>query len=453
MKAKRSVRINTISIASIAIAVVVAALLIVAIFRTDRGFAQIQKSTLEYMVCQNAASDLESASEYLTEQVQLFVISGDPRNMNLYFEEAEVTRRRENAITALEQYYAGTETMRQLNNALTQSVELMDTEYHAMRLAAEAFGMDLSALNENIRNFPLPAEELSMSKTDQRELALSLVSDRKYQETRNAIADGVNGCMTDIINAVTDLEVRAASVFRNSYLKLKISVALLVLLVIGMSILIRQIIVKPLLKYDDNVKSGEALPLEGAYELRQLAEIYNDVYEEHQENLKLLRHEADHDALTRVFNRGAFNRLLDLYENGSAGFALIIIDVDNFKSFNDVYGHTTGDHVLQRVAAVVKNGFRSMDYVCRIGGDEFAVIMVEVGEQHKNVISEKLRAIDMKLSNPSGKTPPITLSIGIALSDRGNPGDSIYKDADSALYKVKENGRNGFRFYEGGDAK
>lgn len=82
-----------------------------------------------------------------------------------------------------------------------------------------------------------------------------------------------------------------------------------------------------------------------------------------QENQKLLRHEADHDALTRVFNRGSFNRLLNLYENGSVGFALIIIDVDHFKSFNDAYGHATGDLVLQRVAAAVKSEFRSMDYV------------------------------------------------------------------------------------------
>lgn len=74
--------------------------------------------------------------------------------------------------------------------------------------------------------------------------------------------------------------------------------------------------------------------------------------------------------------------------------------------------------------------------------------MVDVGEQQKNVISEKLSAINMKLSNPSDETPPITLSIGVALSDRKNSGDSIYNDADSALYEVKENGRNGCRFYE-----
>lgn len=90
-----------------------------------------------------------------------------------------------------------------------------------------------------------------------------------------------------------------------------------------------------------------------------------------------------------------------------------------------------------------------MDYICRIGGDEFAVIMVDVSEKHKEIISEKLTAINMKLTNTSDEVPSITLSMGVALSDRKNPGNSIYNDADSALYAVKENGRNGFRFYEG----
>lgn len=162
------------------------------------------------------------------------------------------------AIAALEQYYAGTEAMKLLNEALSRSVELMDTEYHAMRLAAEAFGMDLSELNETIRNFPFPEEELSMSETEQMELALSLVSDQKYQEMRSTITDDVNGCMTGIITAVINWENRATVIFRDAYLKLKISVALLVLLVICVSILLRRIIVKPLKKYDNHVKSGKS---------------------------------------------------------------------------------------------------------------------------------------------------------------------------------------------------
>lgn len=144
-------------------------------------------------------------------------------------------------------------------------------------------------------------------------------------------------------------------------------------------------------------------------------ETYNDVYEENQENQKLLRHEADHDDLTKAFNRGAFNRLLQLYESGNTDYALIIIDADNFKSINDTYGHAAGDMVLQRIADVVKKEFRSMDYICRIGGDEFTVIMVEVSRKHRDIIARKLTSINKELSFAKENTPAISLSMGVAL--------------------------------------
>ena len=125
-----------------------------------------------------------------------------------------------------------------------------------------------------------------------------------------------------------------------------------------------------------------------------------------------------------------------------------IIDADNFKSINDTYGHAVGDIVLQRIADVVKKEFRSMDYICRIGGDEFAVIMVEVSKKHRDIIARKLTSINKELSFAKENIPAIFLSMGVAFSDRNNPGESIFKDADYVLYKVKENGRNGYRFYE-----
>lgn len=447
MKVKKTIRVNTIIIFFIIMALVVNALLLLVIFRTDSGFAEMQNSTEEYMACQNAAMDLESASAYLTEQVQLFVISGDTRNLDLYFVEANITKRRENAIAVLEERYSGTDAMRLLTEALDHSVDLMETEYRAMRLAAEAYGLDIDTLESQLRDYNLTERELSLSKEEQRELALSLVSDSNYQQTRTNITNDVNECMENIIADAKGREAHAAKLFKNAYRDLKIAVSILVVLIIGVSISLRQIVVKPLKKYDDNVKAGETLPFEGAYELQQLAETYNYVYEENQENQKLLRHEADHDSLTRVFNRGAFDRLLRLYEDGTADYALIIIDADHFKTFNDAYGHAVGDLVLQRIARVVANQFRSMDYICRIGGDEFAVIMVDATSEQKEVLKNKLNAIRNELAKADGDTPAVTLSVGIAYSDRDNPGTSIFKDADKALYGVKENGRDGFAFY------
>ena len=93
--------------------------------------------------------------------------------------------------------------------------------------------------------------------------------------------------------------------------------------------------------------------------------------------------------------------------------------------------------------------FRSIDYVCRIGGDEFSVIMVDVTSSLKYTIEDKIKYVSEELAKVESEVPAVTLSIGVAFSDQENPGESIFKDADKALHHVKENGRNGYAFYNG----
>ena len=190
-----------------------------------------------------------------------------------------------------------------------------------------------------------------------------------------------------------------------------------------------------------------AVTVIGAAELQSLAETYNRVFEENRETQKLIRHEAEHDALTDLLNKGSFDKILSLYDQGQMPFALIIADIDRFKSFNDTYGHSTGDAVIRKVAQRLKTSFRSTDYIFRIGGDEFVVVMIDVSESLYGTVEEKLNALKESLANDSDGFPAVTLSIGVAFSDRTAPGDSIFEDADSALYYVKNNGRTGSRFY------
>lgn len=123
----------------------------------------------------------------------------------------------------------------------------------------------------------------------------------------------------------------------------------------------------------------------------------NKVYQENLVAQKLIRHEAEHDALTDALNRGAFEKILSIYEQGDTSFA---------------------------------------------------IIMVEVGSDLKEVVREKIAQVNENLSNPTDGLPAVSLSVGVAFSDRENPGDSIFKDADKALYKVKNNGRHSCGFYE-----
>ena len=127
--------------------------------------------------------------------------------------------------------------------------------------------------------------------------------------------------------------------------------------------------------------------------------------------------------------------------------ALILIDVDYFKSINDNYGHAVGDRVLKRVADMMRRSFRSVDILCRIGGDEFAVVMTRVNSSMRQLVLNKINQINDVLQHPKDDLPPVSLSVGVAFSDRENPKGDIFKDADDALYRVKEGGRKGCIIY------
>ena len=181
-----------------------------------------------------------------------------------------------------------------------------------------------------------------------------------------------------------------------------------------------------------------------------LAKTYNDLYEENEERQRLMKHQAEHDPLTGLLNRGSFDRILSIYEKDQSNFALILIDVDTFKSVNDTYGHAIGDTILKKVAGLLETAFRTIDYVCRIGGDEFAIIMVDMTTDLSYTITDKIADVNRQLSVAESDVPAVSLSVGVAFTDRKNPGKSLFTDADSALYYTKEHGRSGCSFYPAG---
>ena len=123
--------------------------------------------------------------------------------------------------------------------------------------------------------------------------------------------------------------------------------------------------------------------------------------------------------------------------------ALLLVDVDKFKSINDTYGHDVGDLVLKRVAEVLTYSFRATDLVFRLGGDEFVVIMNNVDSSMSLVVQRKIEQANVMLQKPTNDLPPTSLSVGVAFGDRKNPEGDIFKDADTALYRMKEKGRCG----------
>lgn len=274
-----------------------------------------------------------------------------------------------------------------------------------------------------------------------------MVCDNIYQEVRTEISNDVTECMNSLIKQTRNKQGRATAIFSDMYLKLEVGIVILVVLMLFICFMVRRLVVRPLISYNKSIQKGEIFPVIGAEELQSLAETYNSVYVENQETQKLIRHQAEHDALTELLNRGSYEKVLSIYEKGEVPFALILVDVDIFKSVNDTYGHAVGDEILKKVSRLLKNAFRSIDYVCRIGGDEFVVVMVDVNSNLQYTVEDKITSINKELAKAEENLPAISLSVGVAFSDRENPGESIFKDADKALYYIKEHGKSGCEFY------
>ena len=166
-----------------------------------------------------------------------------------------------------------------------------------------------------------------------------------------------------------------------------------------------------------------------------------------------LRHRAFHDELTGLPNRAMFmdslSRTLHRAERKQGTFSILFIDLDRFKSVNDNYGHTVGDLLLQAVAMRIRLCVREGDLVARLGGDEF-VVLVEDDHQQEEVaqIAKKLQTVLEPAHTLGEHTLQVTASIGIgSYPQDGTELDALLRNADSAMYRVKEGGRNNFQFH------
>ncbi len=167
-----------------------------------------------------------------------------------------------------------------------------------------------------------------------------------------------------------------------------------------------------------------------------------------QHQRRSLEHKARIDALTGLYNRTGYNYLVEaLSKEKDLMIGLLVLDIDNFKSINDTYGHETGDVILKKVADLLKVAFRSTDYVIRHGGDEFAVIMVGITDNLAFVVKNKIESLNVQLENPIDNVPKTSVSAGLAFSENGFTSD-LFNRADKALYHVKETTRRDCALYE-----
>lgn len=146
-------------------------------------------------------------------------------------------------------------------------------------------------------------------------------------------------------------------------------------------------------------------------------------------------YEALHDPLTGLYNHSAYKMLLK--DADQRNIALILADVDDYDAIRAEQGEAVTNRMSELVADVLRHNFRSVDFICRIAMDEYAVIMTRVNNDMKPLIRQKVERINAMLRERQRDLPPINLSVGVAFADRENPQGDIFHDADQMLQQMK----------------
>lgn len=433
-------------IAMFIITISIAAVLLGLTYRTLRSFHALSDATETYIVLEDAAEDLLSASDYLTEEAQCFAVLGDIKHLDNYINESEVICWRERSVATIENILPDSPALAEIKNAMAESVSLMDTEYYAMRLVLSALGS--SDIPECMQDVVLSDEDEALSSEEKFLRSSKMLHDEEYYDHKSLIRDHLSQCVEELKSVTFATRDKMQNRMHVDLVWLIIMVALETVFVLIMLWLMTTLGINPIIQAVEHIKQDQSLPIVGANEFRYLANTYNVMYSAYKRSIENLSFKASHDELTGAYNRAGYDLIKSSFDLSTT--AILLFDADKFKSINDNFGHEVGDKVLQKIAKVLKANFRSDDYVCRIGGDEFVVMMVHVDESVRHMIENKVTQINRELEKTEDGTPAISLSAGVSLCHRNNDSQEMFHEADIALYHVKDNGRRGCCFYEPG---
>jgi len=441
-KGNKGISLRTTFLLIVIVATVIAGLLFYSTFRLSVGFRHLAESTEEQIEKRKAARELMDASDYMTERVQCFVVRGEIRFIDEYFTEVLRNNRREEAIGVMSIGAGDSTALQSLQTAMAHSMLLMETEYYAMRLVIEAHGY--KNYPEVLASVQLTEEDLALSPEEKVARAVSLVFSDNYYDEKETIRQYMQDSLDELEKMVYETDEAELDTFGREVILVRIAIAIQIAGVIFLVWFTSRMGIHPVLNAVERIKADNPIPDAGAREFRYLARAYNRMYEVYKCSLARLNFKASHDELTGAYNRAGYELLLSSLDIRST--YMLLFDVDNFKTINDTYGHEVGDKVLVKFVKILKNNFRSDDCICRIGGDEFVVLMVHIEENMRDLVANKITKINAELTESKDGLPPASISVGIAHGKEASDVGNLFSKSDAAMYRSKKVGKHTFTF-------
>lgn len=430
--------------ASSLLIITISVFLLLGSFRTSGIVSNMQETTSRYIMGQDAVNDMMRASDLLTEKARLFVVMGQTDDALDYFNEINNQKNREQSLKKIAGSTDDHKAEDYLAQAMKESEKLADIEKYAMKLAVQGYGIKSEKLNKELKKVKISSKDAALSSEEKKQKSIDMMLNEDYKKQKSRISEGVSVSLQNLVDETRVHQLKSYESAKKFSDIEHVLIVIAIIVVLVMLVITAYSIIIPINRSTVYIKNNELLPLRGAAEYVYLAETYNKMLLETKKHNEELSHDATHDELTGLYNRKIFDAMREEIDDDD--IAMLIVDLDNFKAINDNYGHGTGDNVLKKVADALSSSFRFEDLVCRVGGDEFVVIMMNANTELVNVIDEKIRILRKKLEVKDG-LPEITVSIGVAFNTNKEKFDRLYKNADAALYETKKKGKNGYSIY------
>lgn len=441
----RGIKLTRLNVIMILAGIVITVFLVLSMYQTSDHFGQIVHITSSYLGDQQTAGMLKDIAGGMSEQAEAFLHTSAPENAFAYAGQMDAILEQMRKNQTLTEDGINPETDENMLRAVEAWQAQREMELRAMRLHAETLNLPPQALPPALQTVELTEEETALSPEEKSARAQEILHSEGYRALRTAVNTGVDDNHRLASERGQIRAAKTAGEVQGIIGRQKILVYVFVFIAVLALFLNWFLMLRPIGKSVENLDHREKIPVKGAYEMRRMAQVYNDVLQDNETKEEQLSYTASHDALTGVYNRAAFEKFFEACGNDAIGIA--VIDVDHFKNYNDEHGHDIGDRVLDAVARRIITNFREPDHVSRIGGDEFCVIIPGVGQKDAPVIEEKIVRINQELKEREGELPPITISAGIAFWNRPNPMGTLLKDADRALLEIKKTRETHCRVY------
>ena len=440
------INIQLLNVFFIVITAIVFCFILIISNAVNNRFLAVKNALDKFIICEQSSELIKESSSYLTDQARLFVVTHKTDYVKSYLEEINVNRRQHKALENLEKVCSEKDlALQRLKIALEQGQSLINMELYAIRLAYST--LDIDEIPAQISEIPIRAIDLNVSKEKLQETALNNLFGEGYLIYKTRINENCRLTIAAIEEQIKNNLNLNSSELGTNISRLRFLFLTLLLLNVILFISFAYLIILPLERFKTAIENDERLNVIGSLECKHLAESYNEIYDLKAQNEKSLLKKAEYDSLTGILNRRAFDQICRSSSEKRQQLALLLIDMDNFKYINDNYGHAGGDTALQELARILSETFRTDDYVARIGGDEFVVILPNCSRSASNIIKQKILNVNEKLLNIKDNIKPVSVSVGVAFSDEGFT-DDLFKKADKALYIVKEKGKRGCEIYE-----